>query len=92
VKKTIFKKQKSVFIFTLADKEYFQVINPLGEVTVALSKERKKRSLYCVSVWGDDDIGMIFRTGDVDIAIKTYLSIHNGITRKKLLLKGFSQV
>ncbi len=88
MKKTLpFRKTKMV---STPDKSDFLVIESDG-VQVTLSKQRKKGSPYCVSVWGDDDIGMEIYVNDVDRAYKIFNSIKDGITMKALKAKGFVQ-
>lgn len=74
-----------------SDKIYFQVIESPG-VSVKLRKIRQKNTPYYISIWGDDDIGMVLEVFDFDEAKKIFNSIEDGITKNKLLALGFKQL
>lgn len=79
---------KRKFIQT-PDAAWFQAY-PDGTVEVELHNKRRQR-LTIISVWGDDDTGMIKYFEDYDEAINIFNNITNNITRKQLNNLGFKE-
>ena len=72
---------------TTKDDDYFQSIN----IDVTLTKIRKKKEPCRISIWGDDDIGMVLYIKDFDEARTIYNSIINNVTVSYLEKIGFKQ-